>query len=144
MNTMPGPASSVEERSLRNISSKGTAVRISPRIFLFSREFIRKRIDGNLQQSDVLHQLTQPWSRKAVENVSTEVKRNVSLEIGPMTSSLDRVTSYTLLRNSTNTTLPTCYNNSSQILTYSRTRALIGWPRPNSEVPSNFGARQII
>ena len=54
----PGPASSVVERSLcKNFVHKGTEVRISPRIFLFSREFIRKMIDGNLQPSDVLHRI---------------------------------------------------------------------------------------
>ena len=35
----PGPASSVEDRSLCNISPEGTAVRISPRTLLFSRNF---------------------------------------------------------------------------------------------------------
>ena len=57
----------MEDRSLRNISSKGTAVRTSQRIFLLSHELIRtKMIDGNLQLSDVLHQTSRNLDRKAV------------------------------------------------------------------------------
>ena len=49
---VPGPASTVEERSLRNISSEGTAVRISPRGLYFSvANLFAKMIDGNLQRN---------------------------------------------------------------------------------------------
>ena len=45
MVTQPGPASTVEERSLRKISSEGTVVRNSPWICLFRRDlfFSRKK-----------------------------------------------------------------------------------------------------
>ena len=68
---MPGPASSVVERSLRKVCLQGTAVRISPRVLLFSRDLFAKRIDGNLQHSDVLHRISQPIGQTAVATIST-------------------------------------------------------------------------
>ena len=41
--SMPGPASTVEERTLRKFCQEETAVRSPPRTFLFSCEFIRKK-----------------------------------------------------------------------------------------------------
>ena len=74
----------------------------SRRGFFFSvANLFVKRIDSNLQQSDELHQLTQPCSRKAVENGSTKSEEERSLGNWSYDVIRDRVTSYTLLRNST-------------------------------------------
>ena len=64
----PGPASTVEERSLRKIFVKGTVVRYSPRMFFSDRE---KHLC--LTEHSTIGQVTisQPRSEKAVEIRST-------------------------------------------------------------------------
>ena len=89
---MLGPASSVVEHSLcKNFVHKGTAVRISPRIFLFSRELIRtKIIDCNLQHRTCYIKPYATLIGKLLRHLYW-LKRNVALKIGPMTSLLRRV-----------------------------------------------------
>ena len=56
---VPGPASTVEEHSLRNIPSEGTAVRSSPRAFLFRRDLFAnfaQMFDGSPNKSDKFFQ----------------------------------------------------------------------------------------
>ena len=68
----PGPASSVEDRSLRKISFEGTAVRSPPRVILFRRELIRKKcLTETFQHLDGFFQSTQPRLEKAVAAIST-------------------------------------------------------------------------
>ena len=82
---------------------QGTAVRISPKDFTFqSRIYFAKRIDGNLQLSDVLHRISQPIEQTAVATISTSEEErslgNWSYDVNILGSGM---TSYTLLRNST-------------------------------------------
>ena len=74
----PGPASTVEERPLRKISSEGTAVRSPLKEASFQTRFIRNRFDGN-PISDGFFQLTQPRSREAVAAVLYCMKGTRSL-----------------------------------------------------------------
>ena len=102
----PGPASSVEEHSLRKIRSQGDCGSNLAEDFSFQAcKLIRtKMFDGNFRLSDVLHRTHATLPIKAVATISTGQKRKHSLEqIGPMMSLLRRwtMTSYTLLRNST-------------------------------------------
>ena len=79
----PGPASTVEERSLRNIPSEGTVVRNSPWICLFRRDlfFSRKNVSHKCL-ADFLYRtsqsISQPRSRKAVEDNYYCMKGNVA------------------------------------------------------------------
>ena len=71
---MPGPASSVEEHVLRNIPFEGTAVRSSPRAFLFRRDLLAnfaQMFDRSPNIGQVLP-ISQPRSQKAVATNSTE------------------------------------------------------------------------
>ena len=98
---VPGPASTVEEHSLRNIPSEGKVVRSSPRIPLFRRDFFAPMFDGisNYRTSSsnhatsiserLLRQLLLYEEERSLGNWSYDV----ILESG--------TTSYTLLRNST-------------------------------------------
>ena len=59
----PGPASSVEDRSLRKIFVQGDRGSNLAEDLTFQSRFSSNfalMIDGNLQLSDELHQLTQP------------------------------------------------------------------------------------
>ena len=49
---VPGPASSVVERSLRNIPSEGTGVRYSPQDVSFQSRLIRNMVDGTSNNAD--------------------------------------------------------------------------------------------
>ena len=79
----------VEERSLRNRFLKGTAVRSPPKEASFqTRQFLkmfRTKFDGN-PISDGFFQ-SRNLGRSAVTAIYYCMKRNVALEIGPMTSS---------------------------------------------------------
>ena len=105
--TKPGPASTVEEHSLRNIPSEGTAVRSSPRKFHFRRDiFSRKFLHKCLTETPTIGQvlpISQPWSRKGCCDAKFYcMKRNVALEIGPTEREALRgglTQRYTLLRN---------------------------------------------
>ena len=82
---------------------QGTAVRILPKDFTFqSLIHFAKRIDGNLQLSDVLHRISQPIEQTAVATISTSEEErslgNWSYDVNILGSGM---TSYTLLRNST-------------------------------------------
>ena len=71
---MPGPASSVVERSLRN-NLFTSGLRFESRqglYFSVANFYSHKMIDGNLQLSDVLHRISQPIDRMAVAAISTE------------------------------------------------------------------------
>ena len=100
----PGPASSVEEHSLRNIPSEGTVVRYSPRTLLFRHDLFRTKC---LTEFPTIGQATisQPRSWKGCCNLSLSLrKRNVPSKIGPMTHALRKWMQCfytTLLRNST-------------------------------------------
>ena len=74
---MPGPASSVEDRSLCKISSDGTAVRSLPKA-IFSDAIFCNMFDGDPTIGRVLPS-TQPRSGKAVATISTGRKGKRSL-----------------------------------------------------------------
>ena len=76
----PRPASSVEDRSLRNISSEGTAVRISPRTTFQTRSFLRNfrtNVWWKIQLWGVLHQPHAASIGKLLQPLSW-VKENVA------------------------------------------------------------------
>ena len=86
-----------------NFVLQGTVVRISPKDFTFQlRIYFEKRIDGNLQLSDVLHRISQPIEQTAIATISTSGEErslgNWSYDVNILGSGM---TSYTLLRNST-------------------------------------------
>ena len=133
---MPGPASSVEEHSLRNIPSEGTVVRSSPRAFLFRRDLFAnfaQMFDGSPNKSDKIFQSRNLDLGKLLRQNSTEWRGNVTLKNGPMTSS-DRVTSYILYYATlTHTNLATYDNNQ---LLYDQPmvdRRDIDWNRPRQQ-----------
>ena len=67
----PGPASSVVERSLRNIPSEGTAVRSPLRRHLFKREFIRNLSANDNSEFRRVLPISQPRYRKGCSGIST-------------------------------------------------------------------------
>ena len=98
----PGPSRWLSVRFI-NFVLQGTVVRISPKDFTFQlRIYFEKRIDGNLQLSDVLHRISQPIEQTAVATISTSEEErslgNWSYDVNILGSGM---TSYTLLRNST-------------------------------------------
>ena len=108
MLTSPGPASTVEEHSLRKIaSSMGTAVRSSPRIFIFSSRAIfiaQLCLTENIQLSDKIQSRNLGTEQSCCDQFDC-MKGNVARINWPYD-----VTSYILLRNST-TTLATWDDN---------------------------------
>ena len=87
----PGPASTVEEHSLRKFCSRGDCgSNLAERTFLFSREYNLFAIK-DWRQSPTIGRVTSylaTYRTKQLLRQSLLVKRNVALKIGPMTSHL--------------------------------------------------------
>ena len=108
-----GPASLLVKHSLYKFRFEGTAVRSPLRTTFQTRSIFlsHKFLTGNPTIGWVLP-ISQPLQVKSCRRLqSARWRGNVTLKNGPMTSS-DRVTSYTLLRNTT-TNLATYDNNQS-------------------------------
>ena len=83
---MPGPASTAEERSLRKrFCPRGPWFDPRRRKLLFRHDNSHQRFDGN-PISDGFFQFTQPCQSQLLRTTYYCMKRNVALEIGPMTS----------------------------------------------------------
>ena len=122
-NIEPGPASSVEDRSLRNIRPRGPRFEsrrglfFSDAIFRFvSFRIFAQMFDGNLQHRTSYIIFTQLRSKAVATSLLSEEERsleNRSYDVIISQSDVIYIYSTTIFYKYDNAT---CYNNSSQIL----------------------------